>query len=395
MQPRFLSRIVIVSILLLAASVLCAAQLTFGLPTTPAKPAQSPAIQTSPSQPTSKQLEIAAGSSNWTDTGIDVRVGDKLAITSDGTLSLLQGGIASPDGLARTWRDTLRALPVNSAGSGALIARIGDNPAVVPFLVGAKKEVTISRPGRLFLGINLDSKDQFTGGYKVSLQLTPREKSDEQPITELEFDNSLFDQIPRRIMDKNGGAGDMVNFLLIGTADDLQKTFASGGWVQVDRTVKDAILSAVLATTKNSAYLEMPMSELYLFGRPQDFGFARADPVMVVQERHHLRIWKAPFTFKDHEVWVGAATHDIGFERDQRNGSVTHKIDPDVDVEREFVRASLTEGGGVLSDVYCAPNDPVREAKTATGGSFHSDGRVLIMQLRSTATTPAIKAAGN
>ena len=29
-------------------------------------------------------------------------------------------------------------------------------------------------------------------------------------------------------------------------------------------------------------------------------------------------------------VWVGAATHDIGFEKDQRNGKVTREIDPAV-----------------------------------------------------------------
>ena len=34
------------------------------------------------------------------------------------------------------------------------------------------------------------------------------------------------------------------------------------------------------------------------------------------------------------DVWVGAGTHDIGFEKDQRNGKVTHKIDPAVDGER-------------------------------------------------------------
>jgi hypothetical protein len=276
-------------------------------------------------------------------------------------------------------------LPVNSVGPGALIGRIGDNAAVVPFVVGAKKEFTISRPGRLFLGVNTGSQQQFTGGFKVSLQLTPADKAKAAEAAELKFDQELFTQIPRRVTDKDGGNGDMVNFILVGTEKDVQQSFASAGWVQVDRTVQDALLHAVLSTSKKSSYLEMPMSELYLFGRPQDFGFARADPVTVVQTRHHLRVWKAPFTFKEQQVWIGAATHDIGFEKDQRNGKVTHKIDPNVDLERDFVRASLTEGGGVLCDEFVTPQDPVTEAKTATGGSFHSDGRVIVMQLRATA----------
>ena len=68
--------------------------------------------------------------------------------------------------------------------------------------------------------------------------------------------------------------------------------------------------------------------------------------------------------------------------------SITHKIDPNVDEERDFVRASLVEGGGVISDTYFLPKDPVQGGKTATGGSFHSDGRVLILQLG--AATPAL-----
>lgn len=109
---------------------------------------------------------------------------------------------------------------------------------------------------------------------------------------------------------------------------------------------------------------------------------ARAEPISVVQTRHHLRIWKAPFQIGGQDVWVGAATHDLGFEKDQRNGDVTHHIDPNVDDERDFVKASLTDGGGVAASTYALPKDPIKEAKTATGGSFHSEGKLVVMQLR-------------
>jgi hypothetical protein len=179
----------------------------------------------------------------------------------------------------------------------------------------------------------------------------------------------------------------MVNFVMVGPEASVKDAFAAGGWVMVDRTKEEAALHAVLSTIQKQTYLEMPMSELYLFGRPQDFGFARAEPLAVVQERHHLRVWKAPFQYNGQDVWVGAATHDIGFEKDQRNNGVTHKIDPNVDLERDFVRTSLSEGGGVDAETYVLPKDPVQDAKTATGGSFHSDGRVLILQLRPASTT--------
>ena len=359
-------------------------------PVSPATPVTS--ATTSATKASTKQLEISAAKA-WTDTGIDVAPGDKVTITSEGALTLLQGATITPDGMSRSWRDVMRSLPLNSAGTGALIARISDNPAVVPFLIGAKKEFTVTRSGRLFLGINLGSEDQLNGVFKTTVQVTPPVKTAANQVAEFKFNNALFDQIPRRITDRAGGIGDMVNFLMIGPVESVKEAFASAGWVQVDRTKQDAALHAVLATIQKQAYVEMPMSELYLFGRPQDFGFARAEPISVVQQRHHLRIWKAAFQFEGQDVWVGAATHDIGFEKDQRNNGVTHKIDPNVDEERDFVRASLVEGGGVISDTYFLPKDPVQEAKTATGGSFHSDGRVLILQLR--AETPDTNSAGH
>src|SRR6201999_107938 len=100
------------------------------------------------------------------------------------------------------------------------------------------------------------------------------------------------------------------------------------------------VLSGILATfITKQAYLTLPMSVLTLFGRVQDYGLAHAEPIQVVAQRHHLRLWKAPFQADGQEIWIGAATHDIGFDRDQRNNGVTHKIDPDVDQEREFVGA--------------------------------------------------------
>jgi len=83
-------------------------------------------------------------------------------------------------------------------------------------------------------------------------------------------------------------------------------------------------------------------------------------------------------------VWVGAATHDIGFERDQRNNGVTHKIDPNIDAERDYVEKTLSSTGLVAQVTHFLPQNPMQEAKTATGGSFHSNGQILILKLGET-----------
>ena len=94
------------------------------------------------------------------------------------------------------------------------------------------------------------------------------------------------------------------------------------------------------------------------------------------------------------EVWVGAGTHDIGFDRDQRNSGITHKIDPATDGERDYIRDSLTQTGMVVKSEYLTPTDPVTTAKTATGSGFTSDGRTLLLYL-ATATNNFAAAFGD
>jgi hypothetical protein len=102
----------------------------------------------------------------------------------------------------------------------------------------------------------------------------------------------------------------------------------------------------------------------------------------MVASRHHFRLWKVPFTWNGQTVWVGAGTHDIGFAKDQRNGNATHKIDPNVDGERENIGSSLQKGGKVKSMSFYLPPNPVQNAKNATGDGYHSDGRILIVSLQ-------------
>ncbi len=182
----------------------------------------------------------------------------------------------------------------------------------------------------------------------------------------------------------------MVNILLVGTAEQVLQIFARAGWVQVDRTVQDALVNAVIDSLEKKDCLTMPMSTLYLFDRPQDYGFAHAEPVRVVMSRNHLRVWISPYLAEGRPLWCVAATHDVGFERDERNNNVTHKIDPEIDSEREYVNDTLSRTGLVVQRTHVTPADPVTAASTATGGSLHSDGRILVLVLKE--ESPASKA---
>jgi LssY C-terminus len=360
--------------------------------------------QTSPAKTSSVKsydIEVPAAK-EWVDTNIDVRGGAKLRFTATGEITYpadqsysgktRTAGTFGPDGLPRGFADLIHQYAVRDAGHGALIARIGSDAYAQAFLVGASKEYSVPVAGRLFLGINQSMSEASTaqGSFHAKIEVLDEGLSTasnaggpvESRVPGITPD--LLSKIPRRVSDPAGKPGDMVNVLIVGTQDQMLQAFTAAGWVKVDAKVQNTALNAVMDSLEKKDYLTMPMSTLFLFGRAQDYGFAHAEPVRVAMSRNHLRVWKSTFEVDGRPLWCVAATHDIGFERDQRNNGLTHKIDPAIDGEREYVNGTLSGTGLVVQRDHVTPADPLSTAKTATGGEFHSDGRILVLVLNNT-----------
>lgn len=347
----------------------------------------------------------------WIDTNINVRGGEKLRATASGKITYPPVGknpderTFGPDGLSRAWADLIHEYPVPNGNHGELIARVGSGDAAQPFSVGLTKDFTAPVAGRLFLGLNQSYEDASAakGSFHITIEiLDPGPNTPEAnavggpPETKLPaITPDFLNSIPRRVSDPQGNPGDLVNILIVGAEEQVVRVFTTAGWVHVDRDVQSTVIAGLIDSLQKKDYLTMPMSALYLFKRPQDYGFAHAEPVRVAMSRNHLRAWKSPFAIGSRPVWCVAATHDVGFERDDRNNGVTHKIDPDIDKEREYVNDTLSGTGLVAAREHVTPpaalhpngHTPAFEAKTATGGTFHSDGRILVLVLDDTKST--------
>jgi hypothetical protein len=365
----------------------------------PTADALQPTAQTATNPSASSRVTVDA-SQQWVDTNVDLNPGDKVQFTASGEITYPQEGKAQgrkfgPEGLPRGFSGLLHQYPVGDAGHGALIGRLGPPDSGQPFLVGGGKEFVAPVAGRLYLGINQSQKDAATaqGSFQVTIDVLEAGAAAgakagpnaavgpaENTVPSLTLD--LLAKIPRRVSDLQDNPGDMVNVLVVGTEDQVVQAFTKAGWVKVDASVETTLLSGLLNTLEKKDYLTLPMSKLFLFQRAQDYGFAHAEAVKVAMSRHHLRAWKSPYQVDGRPLWCIAATHDIGLERDQRNNKITHKIDPAIDGEREYVNTTLSGTGLVTGRTHVTPTDPVKEAKTATGGSFNSDGRILVLVLK-------------
>ncbi len=334
------------------------------------------------------------GSKQWRDTGIDLRGGEEVRITAEGAVTYANGNQFGPEGIERGVKDVIHEYAVPKAAHGELIGRLGSRDAAEAFEVGASATYTAPAAGRLFLGINQSEPDGSgaAGIFQVKIEIlneglnTPEAAvlGSLSETTIPAITRKLLASIPRRVKNQNHSPEDMVNVLIVGTEEEVVKAFTSAEWVKVDQSVRSTALAGLIDTTDKDKKddLTMPMSALYLFDRPQDYGFAHAEPVRAIKSRNHLRVWKSPYKVDGRPLWCVAATHDLGYERDQSNNRLTHKINPAIDDEREYVNQTLSGTGLVVARGHVAPIHPVTEAKTATGGGFHSDGRILVLVLK-------------
>ena len=214
----------------------------------------------------------------------------------------------------------------------------------------------------------------------TSLLSTGLERS---PETSSEL-NTMMNYLPPRVFNGEGREGDMLNLVFVGQQEDLQAAFERAGWVKTDKW-KLAFVWHLMQRGINDT--RVPMARFYLFGRVQDYSYALPDPDAIVSRRHHLRIWKTDYTQDGTPIWAAAATHDVAIEIAKRGRVINHRIDPEVNAERDFIGASLTETSLVGRQEYLDSADPVFQAKTASGEAYHSDSRILLLDLHPVTST--------
>jgi hypothetical protein len=206
----------------------------------------------------------------------------------------------------------------------------------------------------------------------VSTEDLPRSP---ESVSEL---SEMINLLPPRALNGEGREGDMLNLVFLAREDELREAFARAGWLGADKSIPRIVWRLMWRRTH---YKEFPMVRLYVYGRPQDYAFVLPDSKLIVARRHHLRIWKTDREVDGIPLWAGAATHDVSFGFVIHKLRFFHRIDPNVDEERDFIASNLAETWQPTRQEYMRSADSVLNAQTATGQSYHSDGRILFLVL--------------
>ena len=188
---------------------------------------------------------------------------------------------------------------------------------------------------------------------------------------------AALEALPCCVTNKDGSEnGDPLNLVVVGGLGDAFPAFARRGWRPTEEKWAGSIMKMVTSALSGERYRYAPVSDLYLFGRPQDLALQRARST--IHQRNHLRLWLSPLRFHGKQVWVGQISRDIGSRLTIHSPTLTtHKIDPDVDLARNALVQDLLYSEnlaqiGFVKGVGAAPKSAPR--RNLTTDPYFTDG---------------------
>jgi hypothetical protein len=178
----------------------------------------------------------------------------------------------------------------------------------------------------------------------------------------------------------SGVPGDALNIAFCGTEEDLLTLMTHAGWDPADAITWRSALHIAVASLRHRSYPDAPVSSLYVNGRKQDFAFEQE--LGDARRRHHVRLWKLDqHDAHGWQLWIGAATRDIGIGVSHTNGRPTHHIAPDIDAERDKLVGDVQATGGIAIE-WIDEFQPASEGRNAGGDRFVTDRRLAVVGCR-------------
>jgi hypothetical protein len=237
-------------------------------------------------------------------------------------------------------------------------------------------------------GLSIRREVYFPAGTDIQIQIVRpsmlKEKEAWEGWPRLPEDaelQHLAASAPMRTHNDKGALSDPTNLIFLGTREELITAFGEAGWYQADDLGVRSALKTVQATVRQTNYASGPVSSLRIDGRPPDLVLQKS--LDTFAKRHHIRIWDMHKKYQGREVWVGAATHDIATLSGRGGTKWSHRIDPHIDRERDWVETDLLFIGTAIGYVDIDRPEAPKKLSNATGDQIVTDGKITVVALAS------------
>ncbi len=182
----------------------------------------------------------------------------------------------------------------------------------------------------------------------------------------------------------DGLLGDPVNLAVDGEAEQLDAVMRRAGWHRADEITVASSWGIVMSTLLRRSYPTAPVSTLTLFGRRQDVAYQQ-EVENNPKQRHHVRFWHTPPDWLlpggRHIDWLGAGTYDTNVGLSLFTLQVTHRIDENTDIERDYVVSSVREASPEVRVEDLPHFTTGYHSRNGGGDQFITDGNLPILHL--------------
>jgi len=214
--------------------------------------------------------------------------------------------------------------------------------------------------------------------YYYSINVKFEYKTNKQQVEKIENVVNLFKNHPNLIFTTtmSDRKTEPINFIIIAPNDkSVYNLFKKSWFYLADKLNIESISKLWLAVYDNVCYKNAPMTPLFWQQNIQIFGFQKQEK-WNLNQRHHIRIWKSNYAYKNNHIYVAVAVYD-----DKIKWGITHKINPDLDKEREYFFNKLKEKWW-LKMYKKIQILPYTRGKNFSGDEFFTDGKVYIVWVK-------------
>lgn len=182
----------------------------------------------------------------------------------------------------------------------------------------------------------------------------------------------------------DGILSDPVNLAARGSEEQLHKVMDAAGWSLADDITPRSAWKMVTTVLRRKSYPNAPVSPAFLFGRKQDFAYQQEvdnNP----NQRHHVRFWRCPKGWLlpgGHRVdWLAAGTYDRSIGLSLFTFQLTHRIDEDTDIERDYIIQTVQDSSEPVRVAILKDFSSGYHSRNGGGDSIRTDGDLPILEL--------------
>lgn len=197
---------------------------------------------------------------------------------------------------------------------------------------------------------------------------------------------ALAQAFPARLektsQDLVGGPMEPIAFVFLGSGPQLAAAFARAGWSLAEAPSLRGLARELAAVVADRPDPHGPATPAYYQEEPQDFTFEKpGDASGSIRHRHHIRIWWTGLCAVPGcvPVWAATSSYDAGVKLVAKPYLVTHRIDPQIDRERDLIATDLARAGA-RELAMVTVTGPIH-GRNAGDDRFVTDGRARVLAL--------------